>query len=339
MVALVQPRLVNEPFSEAGILLDFRFGGRGILFDLGDVSRLSSREILRVTHIFVTHRHMDHFAGFDQVLRLCLYRDMRLTIIGPAGLADAIEAKLAAYEWNLLDDTSRDFSILACDWSEGAFREASLFEARAAFRRHEQPPPHSGRSGNLLLDEPEFRIETATLDHGIPCLAFAFQERTRVNVHKARLDEMGLPVGPWLTEAKRALRRGEIDDVRFEAAPGTVVSMDDLMDAGVLRTGTGQRIVYATDLAFSEANVAALAKLGQNADEFFIEAGFLDEDREIAAVKKHLTAAQAGIIAGRANARRAFPMHFSPRYIGREGELLAEFEQSFAKAKPPISEA
>ncbi len=331
MVALVQPRLVNEPFSEAGILLDFRFGGRAILFDLGDVSRLSSREILRVTHIFVSHRHMDHFAGFDQVLRLCLYRHMRLTIIGPEGLCDAVEAKLGAYQWNLLDETSHDFSILACDWRDGAFGAASLFAARSAFRRSGATPPSC--CGNLLLDEPEFLVETATLDHGLPCLAFAFQEKMRVNVHKARLDEMGLPVGRWLTEAKRMLRHGADGETIFEPGAGMIVKLDDLLEAGVLRTGKGQRIVYATDLAHTDANVDAVVGLARDADEIFIEAGFLDEDSGIAAIKKHLTAAQAGRIAGLAGARRAVPMHFSPRYLGREADLVTEFQDGFARAK------
>lgn len=329
MTLLVQPRLVNDPFSDAALYLDFRFRRRALLFDLGDVSRLFPREILRTSHVFVSHLHMDHFFGFDRLLRLFLNRDAKLVLTGPPGLADAVEAKLRAYSWNLLDASSPDFRLVARDWSATGFAASGLFRARSAFRREDGRSPEIT---GVLLEDPEFQVEAATLDHGVSSLAFAFQEGLRVNVLKPRLDDLGLPVGPWLTEAKRAVRQSADADTIFTPVPGRSVALGELLGAGALRTGPGQRIVYATDLAWTPDNVASLVALARGADHLFIEAAFLAEDREAAVARKHLTAAQAGAVARMAGVGFAVPTHFSSRYVGRESELRREFAEGWRGA-------
>jgi ribonuclease Z len=326
MTWLVQPSLVNDPFSDPGLFIDFRFGRRALLFDLGDLTPLSPRQLLRVTHCFVTHTHMDHFAGFDRLLRVCLHRTAPLHLIGPPEFADRVSHKLMAYTLNLLDADSIDFVILVSEFSGDGFGRICELRAREAFRRREIPPKRS--SSGLLLDEEDFRVGGTVLDHGIPCLAFAFEEKLRVNVWRDGLRKLGLPVGPWLREAKRAVRQGAPDDTEVWVHDGRVISLGELK-THALRTACGQKIAYVVDLTYSERNVEKVIELVKDADQLFIEAPFLDEDAIIAAERKHLTARQAGDIAKRASVRRLIPFHFSARYRDRVAELIREVGEAF----------
>jgi ribonuclease Z len=326
MTWLVQPSLVNDPFSDPGLLIDFRFGRRALLFDLGDLTPLSPRQLLRVSHAFVSHAHMDHFAGFDRLLRVCLYRPMPLHLVGPAGFADRVEHKLRAYTLNLLEQHPFDFLITAAELEETGVKRICEFRAREAFHRQE-PSPALLRAGTVL-DEDEFRIKSVVLDHGTPCLAFAFEEKLRVNVWSEGLKSLRLGVGPWLNEAKRAVRRGAPDDSEI------VISRDLSIPLGVLkqhalRTAPGQKIAYVVDAAYHEENVDRIIALARGADQLFIEAAFLDAEADIAAQRRHLTARQAGDIAKRAGVARFVPFHFSARYREQEDRLRSEAEQAF----------
>jgi ribonuclease Z len=337
MTWLVQPSLVNDPFSDPGLLIDFRFGRRALLFDLGDNTPLSPRQLLRVTHAFVSHTHMDHFSGFDRLLRVCLHRTTPLFLIGPAGFGDRVEHKLKAYTLNLLDEQSCDFVITVAEVGDNGVDGAYEFRAREAFRRRahkrvharlRRARPHVGLQPGILLDEDEFRISGAVLDHGIPCLAFAFEEKMRVNVWGEGLKALGLPIGPWLKEAKRAVRRGEPDDTRVAVSGDRSIPLG-VLKQHALRSALGQKVAYVVDVAYHDRNVEKIVTLAKAADHLFIEAAFLEADAEIAAQRCHLTARQAGEIARRAGVARFVPFHFSARYHAREEELRAEAARAF----------
>jgi ribonuclease Z len=326
MTWLVQPSLVNEPFSDPGLFIDFRFGRRAVLFDLGDLTPLSPRQLLRVTHCFVSHTHMDHFAGFDRLLRICLHRETPLHLIGPEGFADRVEHKLRAYTLNLLGEDSVDFTIIASEFGGVGFDRVCEFRAREAFRRREQTTVRL--APGLLLDEEEFWVEGAVLDHGIPCLAFALEEKLRVNVWREGLRRLGLPVGPWLREAKAAVRLGAPDHTEIGVSDGLTISLGDLRQHA-LRTARGQKVAYVVDLAYEKLNVEKVVALAREANQLFIEAPFLDVDADIAAERRHLTARQAGHIAKQAGVGRLIPFHFSARYRDRADELMREAEEAF----------
>jgi ribonuclease Z len=324
------PVLVNDPFDDAGLYVDLVFRKRAILFDLGDHANVATRKLLRVSDIFVTHRHMDHFAGFDSLLRLLIGREKTLSIFGPPGMIDAIEHKLKAYTWNLVEGYDGNLVIRAVDVDAAGRTSAALFAGRSRFARAECACAQS--DGGLLLKEPDFQVRAATLDHGVPVLGFALEERMEINILRDRVERMGLVVGPWLRRFKDAILREAADDElvgvawRGEAAAHPAELSLGQLRREIMKVGPGRKIAYVVDCAFTPGNEEKIVGLARNADIMFIEAAFLDADAAAAAARRHLTARQAGSIARRAGAKRLVTLHYSPRYKG-EGDLLADEAQ------------
>ena len=46
---------------------------------------------------------MDHFIGFDHLLRIFLARELHLDLFGPPGIIANVRGKLAGYTWNLIE--------------------------------------------------------------------------------------------------------------------------------------------------------------------------------------------------------------------------------------------
>lgn len=328
---------MNGVWGDPGVCIDLKFQRRALLFDIGDVQSLSTRVLLRVSDVFVSHTHMDHFAGFDHLLRVCLGRDTGVRMYGPQNFISQIEHKLAAYTWNLVQNYSVDFVIDAHELRSDGTLARARFRSREQFRR--EPLPDTLAHDGLLLEDEQFRVRALGLEHhDITSLAFRFEESTHINVWKNRLEARGLPTGPWLTELKRLARTGAPDDtpmrVRWRTRDGSREQTFPLgeLKQDVLEFVPGQTVCYVTDVSGDPHNAARIVEFVANADLLFIEAVFLEADAEMAASKAHLTAAQAGTIARLASVRETEPFHFSARYRGHEAEQRAEFTRALAGA-------
>lgn len=336
MRPIFRAELVNQSFGDPGVLVDLKFERRAILFDVGDITGLPTRMLLRVSDVFVSHTHMDHFSGFDHLLRVCLGRDRGVSLYGPEQFIAQLQHKLAAYTWNLVENYETEFVIIAHEIDSRGSVQRAQFRSTSRFQR-ETLPGGSAHEG-VLLETPLFRVRSVPLEHhDITSLAFAFEESVHINVWKNRLDDLQLPTGPWLTELKKRVREGAPDSTRirvqWRTRNGAHVQEMELgeLKQKVLEFVPGQKICYVTDVADNERNRAALTTFLQGADLVFIEAVFLDADRAHAERKAHLTARAAGAIARAAGAKCAVPFHFSPRYLGREADLRGEFADGWSQ--------
>ena len=335
MRPLFEPRLINEAFGDPGLYVDFRDERRALLFDFGDVSGLPPRKLLRISDVFISHTHVDHFAGFDHWLRVVLGRKEHATLTGGPGFIERVEHKLAAYTWNVVHRYEVPLTLTVREVSpEGANRQAT-FSSLNRFAREDGEPWMA--HGDVLHSEEGFRVRGRFLDHDILCLAFALEEAMHVNVWRNRLAEWGLATGHWLREARRAFAAGAPDDT-----PISIEWHDRNSEHALTRTlgelrpafdlVPGRRIGYVTDIRYTEANVQALEELLAGVDLLFIECVFMQSDADHAARKNHLTAQQAGTIARRVGAHAVVPLHFSPRYEGRGAELVAELHAAWQGA-------
>jgi ribonuclease Z len=333
MRPLLHPTLINGRTGDPALYIETLFEQRAILFDLGDITALSPRKIRRLEHVFVSHAHIDHFFGFDRMLRVLVGREKQLHLYGPDGFVDQVHHKLRAYRWNLVDREPGDLTFAVTEIASSLATQTVRFRLKTAFAAEAMATGRIDRG--ILVEDSAFRVSTAMLDHGTPCLGFAIEEPAHLNVWKTRLASLGLPVGPWLSDLKRAVIENRPDDfcVRIRAS-ATNPDQHDLPLGKlreVLTVTPGQKIGYVTDVADTADNRKAIIELVKGADILFIESAFAKADVALAAARSHLTTEAAGQIARQAGVRRVEPFHFSPRYAGEDERMENEVMAAFAR--------
>lgn len=334
MHSLFEPRLVNDAFGDPTLYVDFRDERRALLFDLGDISVLPPRKLMRLSHVFVTHTHMDHFSGFDQLLRVVLGRKTGVVLFGGPDFVAQVEHKLHAYTWNVVQRYEVELVIEAREIGVDGRGQSAQFSSRARFGR--ESFASFDVVGDVLHEETTFRVRGRFVDHDVPCLAYAIEEKAQVKVGKDRIAALGLSTGSWLRELKHAVLTGAPGEtpinVQWQDRHGKhklTREVSQLLHL-ILDIVPGRRIGYVTDLRYTESNLQTLSDLLGGVDLLFIESAFLDNEAEHAARKNHLTARQAGQIARRVGAKAIVPFHFSPRYKERSAALIAEAEAAWS---------
>jgi ribonuclease Z len=325
------PRLVNGFFDDPTLFIPCLYINRAILFDLGDIAALASRDILKISHVFITHTHMDHFVGFDRLLRLHLGREKNLFLYGPRGFRKNVEGKLAGYSWNLVENYSTRLALTVVEVRPDQMT-TSQYVCHNKFVASEKATTTSFE--RILLEEPAFTVSATLLDHGIPCLGLTLEEKYHLNIKKESLKALGLEPGPWLNRFKQALYDNQPPDSTFvveekkQGKSGKKFILGELADK-ITRISPGQKICYIVDAGYTRANRDKIIAAAAKADHLYIEAAFLEKHSQLARLKNHLTARQAGTIAAKAHVKKFTIFHFSPRYPSQEHLLRKEATEAY----------
>lgn len=312
---ILRAEFPNGHFGDPALYLWEINGPRSLLFDCGDLSRFTVRQLLKVTHIFLSHCHIDHFFGFDTFLRLHVGSEKTVTIMGPPETSLRVKGKLQGYTWNLVYDQALHFIVNDLD-PVNRLRHVTHFRAANAFTSSEESSEPWDPEGPVL-DVGTYRVHAAMIDHRTASVSYAVEEKNAVEFDAGKARAKGLLPGPWIEDLKSRYFSGSMDECQGQLASELLIAHGR------------QKIVYVTDGAASSSNREVLGKLMLDADALFAETCFLEADRGHADTTKHFTTEYIGRLAQEAGVKKLIPIHFSKRYLDCPDDVLAEISRFF----------
>jgi ribonuclease Z len=246
-----------------------KMNGDVILFDCAEGTQRqlfhSSLNFMHVNTILLSHFHGDHFLGLPGLIQSMYLNDRKrpLYILGPEGTTETVRGTLS------LGYFSPTFDILTRDLSDGD-----------------------------TIDHENYTIRAKTVDHDIPALAYAVEEKMRKGrFHPEKALALGVPEGPLF----RQLQNGE--EIKLN---NRTIKPEDVM--GPPRKG--RKVVYSGDTRPS----STVIELAKDSDVLIHDSTFAHELEEKAISYGHSTTVHAAKAAKEANVKVLFLTHISPRY-------------------------
>ncbi len=224
----------------------FQYKDTAFLFDCGEGTQRQIQKagvsFYKIDKIFITHLHGDHVLGLPGLLQTLDFHDKDyVEIYGTKGIAKLIE--LATTQCFYLD-------------AEGLVVKVKEIETST------EPLP--------VVDEKEYTVKAVGMEHTVPCLGYAFEEKPKFGYNREKVRKLGLKAhhfkeleekGYTILESGRKVLKGELGEYK-----------------------RGFKFVYITDTYYTEN----IFKLTEGADYVVMECTYLNED-ETAKEVKHLS--------------------------------------------------
>lgn len=322
--------VLGDPGQDNALLVNVDTGQaiHRLLFDCGDncLSRVPVADVLAIDHLFLSHLHIDHIAGFDGFFRCVFNRGSRPNRIwGPPGTSRILQHRFQGFLWNLHEQMQGTWHVTDVEADRIVTARFELNEAFAI--RHEEAP--LGRS-EVILDTSAYSVEAVTMDHRTATLAYVVREEPRRNIDVARLGALGLRPGPWLKELKDPAELPATVTIDGQAYPAA-----DLVRELVVES-PGDSIAYLTDFLLDDAAMAALVPRLRGCGTVVCEAQYRHADLELSRRNFHMTTVLGASLAQRAEVGELVLFHLSERYTAAEWqEMLDEARQVFPATRFP----
>lgn len=253
----------------AGVHLSYK--AEGILFDCGEGTQrqMNICGIKRsgVTKICVSHWHGDHVSGIIgliQTMGNSVDTTPILDVYGPIG------TKLRMKH----------------------IMQSCIFENKVDIRIHEMNPKGVER----FFETEDYALECAPMKHSVPCIAYSFIVKDKLNVDPTLLEKHGIKPGKHLADIKAG------KTITYEGKTFTPEMLTHLVE--------GKKVTYVTDTRPNRF----CAEVAEGADILIIDATYVSTLGDKAEQYSHLTARESASIASQAGVKKLVLTHFSQRY-------------------------
>lgn len=319
-------RILGGPGRDNALLVQVDSGQavERLLFDCGEgcVSELSFGEIQDIDHVFFSHFHMDHIAGFDSFFRCVFNRETKPNYIwGPPGTRKVMHHRFRGFLWNLHEQMAGSWRVSDLYPEEGRI-STGRYELRESFASAHEV------SEARLPQGVGYTVEAFTMNHRTPSMAYLVREKARWNIDASRLGSLGLRPGPWLKQLKDS-----VDDESTLDIEGVTYSVADLRKSLLTET-PGDSIAYLTDFLMDETAMKHLEPALLGCRVIVCESQYRHCDEELAQKNYHMTSVQAATLAQRAGAEMLVLFHLSDRYRPDEWlEMIQEAREVFSNTR------
>jgi len=326
-----QLQIVNGLAGDPAAHVLVRQTGEALLFDLGDLSALSHKDLLKVKHVFISHTHVDHFIGFDRLLRVNIPHRRCLYFYGPIGLAENIRHKILGYTWNLIDDDQLCFEVCEIDALSHTLVRSSLSKS-SGFELIELARESCQDNFELVTLSDCSQVIAVPLYHkSIFSISYQLIYPIHSRINSQKMEQLGFKPGPWIKELQSKIARHDLAGVlQIDGQSLLVRSLAEEL----VKKEESHRFTYLTDISYDRRNLQRLKKAFSQTSCLLSECSFTDADYLRAVDKAHLTSRQAALIGAYLGADSLLLFHVSNIYSQRVEEVVAEaqeFFQSFQK--------